>query len=323
MADPISVLYLVLSIVSTTKQLTGFVNSIRYVDQRIDQQYYRLVAEREQTEAWANQIRLTAGDDLRSAIPTEKYDEVSELLNKLKTYYSRAEKRYSRILGVKSREERRSNLVAKLKYVAGDHEELKDLVDVIRSMNKALRAIAPPLPPYASPSPAGLSTPLAARSHTDEAATVPSGGLPSSSALYSEHVASVPLFDSAAVDISSGQSPSSSADRATPRESAETYSRLLSGNRNAHTPSLSGIFNICQKTLKEIAAHRDNDQLQNAESRLRLWAAGLFELPAPLDNVLAIDDSSPNATRKAFLSMIANILVLGGEFLNTSLLVLC
>ena len=41
-----------------------------------------------------------------------------------------------------------ANLEARALYVLSGYDDLKDLVDVIASMNKALTTVAPPLPPY-------------------------------------------------------------------------------------------------------------------------------------------------------------------------------
>lgn len=62
-----------------------------------------------------------------------------------------------------------------------------------------------------------------------------------------------------------------------------------------------------------MALRHQNKQLENAVSRLRLWGAGMFEQPAPLDKVLALDDKPVSAARNAFIKTIARILVLEGK----------
>jgi hypothetical protein len=313
MADPVSILYLILSVVSVTKQATTLVNSIRHVDQKLDEQYYRLVAEREVTEAWANQVRLTAGDDLRTAIPREKYEEVRTLLDKLKMYYARAETKYSKIFNSAGSREGVPRVVTRAKYVLAGHEELKDLVDVIRSMNKALRAIAPPLPPYAAQMYAGLSGPSALTGHMNDGVTALAGRSSSYPTIRRTAVGSESSFGPTLVGSTSDQPTQSLADRTTLRESPAELEDHQMEDHNLHLPSLKAVYNLCSEALKELATRWDDKQLKNARSRLRLWGAGLFEPPAALDKVLATDVKSSNATRQAMLWMMANLLVLAGK----------
>jgi hypothetical protein len=301
MADPLSIMYLVLSVVQVTQNAYKLVNSIKNVDSKIDQLYYRLVAEREITEAWANQMRLTAGNDLRSTIPPDKYGEVKTILDKLTTYYGKAEAKYRRVDPKNTAVEK--STLARLKtravYVVAGFDEVKDLVDTITIMNTALRTIAPPLPPYTIPiytggqgAPTLVSVPQA----TVEANSVASW--------------------SSIGDVSSTIAPGSS--RATTlvqrHDSFTPDPRPVPPDPNiAHLPALCTIYSLCLEGLSLMALRRGDKQLKNAVSRLRLWGAGMFEQPAPLDKALALDDKAPSATRQAFIKTIASILVLEGK----------
>ena len=301
MADPLSVMYLVLSVVQVTQNAYNLVNSIKHVSTRIDQQCYRLLAEKETTEAWANQMRLAAGDDLRSSVPPEKYDQVIEILEKLQVYYAKAEVKYSKVGAKTSKDggEKGPGIRARTSYVLSGYNELKDLVDTISTMNTALRAIAPPLPPYAVPMYEGPQRPptfastFSARSHDRLAPSVSARSAGSSTAIPASSLSQTLVDDDRSLSPGGRDNPSN-----------DDY---------AHLPRLSTIYSLLLEALEMLATHRKEDLLQNSAARLKLWGAGLFEQPAPLDQVLAKDDANPSATRQAFLKTAAHIFILEGQ----------
>ena len=153
MADPISLAigagYLILSVVQVTNNAYRLIDSIKYSAPKVDQIYYRILAEKETTEAWANQMRIANGMDLQTSIPPDKLDEVTKLLSKLVQYVKTAEDKYAKVeLKPADQKNTIANLRARAQFVLSGYDDLKDLVDVITSMNKALTTIAPPLPPY-------------------------------------------------------------------------------------------------------------------------------------------------------------------------------
>ena len=61
----------------------------------------------------------------------------------------------------------------------------------------------------------------------------------------------------------------------------------------------------------DMMAHQGRHALlQSSSARLRLWGAGIFEPPVPLDHVLMLRKKDSNAVRQAFLKVMAYILVL-------------
>lgn len=147
--EAVTIGYLLLTIVQVTKDATRLINSIKYSAPKVDQIYYRILAEKETTEAWANPMRIANGMDLESSIPPDKLNEVTKLLRKLVEYVKVAEARYAKVQ-LKSADQKNTiaNLRARAVFVLAGYDDLKDLVDVIASMNKALLTIAPVLPPY-------------------------------------------------------------------------------------------------------------------------------------------------------------------------------
>lgn len=301
MADPISVMYLVLSVVQATQNAFKLVNSIKNADSKFDQVYYRLVAEKEITEAWANQMRLTAGNDLRSTIPPDKYREVKTILDKLTTYYTMAEAKYKRVNPKNTAVEK--SALARLKtratYVISVFDEVKDLVDTITIMNTALRTIAPPLPPYTVPIYTGSQgAPTLTLVPEATAAASPMASWPSTGSTTS----TVGPGSSRATTLVQRQDSLAQDPRPVPPDPNIT-----------HLPALHTMYSLCLEGLSLMALCRRDKQLKNAVSRLRLWGAGMFEQPAPLDKVLALDDKAPSAARQAFIKTIASILVLEGK----------
>lgn len=293
--DPVSVGYLVLGAVQVTQRIVNLFNSIKDGSPKVDQIYYRLLAERERTEAWANSMRVMNGTDLRSTIPPEKYAEVKKLLEKLSEYYTRAEEKYARIEIKPSEKGIAANLKARTKFVLSGSEDLKDLVDVIGAMNKALKAIAPPLPPYSR------------RTHMEGFASrmepeIPSGSMPSTS-WRSGGAESSTLRPESELSTTIGQQTQIQEEHGSIGELEEELTYL---------PSLQTIYDLCLESLLKIAHRHKNKLLENAASRLRLWGAGIFESPAPLDNVLRRKEKDSDTLRQALLNAIANVLVLEG-----------
>ena len=294
--DPFSAIYLVLTLVQTTNNAYRLVNSIRYSAPKVDQIYYRLLSEKETTEAWANQMRMANGTDLQTSIPPDKLDEVTKLLSKLVIYVKRAEDKYAKV-ELKSADQKNTiaNLRARAQFVLTGYDDLKDLVDAIASMNKALTTIAPPLPPY-------------------------------SRHMYSEgstHPQIQRLISDDGQPLSTPGSMDGTTAVETPLSRAQTWQPSRTGTddstRNVydleHLPSLQSIYELCLNAMQMMAYRGRHALIQNSVARLKLWGTGIFEPPVPLDNVLMLRKNDSNAVRQAFLKAMAHILVLQGMFL--------
>ena len=90
-SDPVSVGYLVLTLVQVMKNAYSLISSIKDSAPKIDRIYYRMIAEKMTTEAWANQMRTANGRD------SAKLDEVTKLLSKLVEYVKAAEDKYAKV----------------------------------------------------------------------------------------------------------------------------------------------------------------------------------------------------------------------------------
>lgn len=82
--DPVTVSVSILGIISLSRDITRFIKDVRnFNDPRVDGLYYRMVAQKMRTEAWANRMRIADDDDIRSKIPPENYKKVVLLWRKL------------------------------------------------------------------------------------------------------------------------------------------------------------------------------------------------------------------------------------------------
>ena len=302
--DPITVGYLILTMVQMTKNATSLINSIKYSAPKVDQIYYRILAEKETTEAWANSMRIANGMDLETSIPPDKLDEVTKLLGKLVEYVKVAETKYAKV-ELKSADQKNTiaNLKARALFVLSGYEDLKDLVDVIASMNKALLTIAPVLPPYSRQMyPEASARPQVQQLMLDDRDTYSRGSeaQPSSTLISLDGTTAV-------------ETPFS-------RTQTEQLSRIGTDNSTRsvygleHLPSLESIYELCLNAMNMMAHRARHAQLKHLSARLKLWGTGIFELPVPLDTVLILRKKDSNAVRQAFLKAMAHILVLQGMF---------
>ena len=96
--DPLSISAALLSILALAQNVAKLTSAVtRFHDPKIDQIYYRLLAEKKRTEGWASHMRVLNSTDLRATIPPEEYDEVVVLLKKLDYYYRVAQDKFSNI----------------------------------------------------------------------------------------------------------------------------------------------------------------------------------------------------------------------------------
>lgn len=82
-----------------------------------------------------------------------------------------------------------------------------------------------------------------------------------------------------------------------------------------HLPSLQCIYELCLNAMDTMADWGRHPLLQTLPARLKLWGAGIFELPVPLDTVLMLREKDSNDVRELFLKAMAIILVRQGMFL--------
>lgn len=296
MAEVVTVGYLILTLVQVTNNAYRLINKIKYSAPKVDQIYYRMLAEKETTEAWANQMRMANGMDLQTSIPPDKLDEVTKLLNKLMMYVKAADEKYAKV-ELKSADQKNTiaNLKARAQFVLSGYDDLKDLVDVIASMNKALTTIAPPLPPYSRHMyPEGSTRPQVQRLISDY-------GQPSSTPRS--------MGGTTAVETTLSRAQTEQASDIGPDHPTGNVYNL------EHLPSLKSIYGLCLNAMDMMAHRGRHALLQNSSARLKLWGAGIFEPPVPLDNVLMLRKKDSNAVRQAFLKVMAYILVLQGMFL--------
>ena len=293
--DPVAVGYLVLTVVQVTNNAYRLINSIKYSAPKVDQIYYRILAEKETTEAWASQMRIGNGMDLQTSIPPDKMDEVTKLLSKLVQYVKAAEDKYAKVELRADPKNTMANLRSRALFVLSGYDDLKDLVDVVASMNKALMTIAPAPPPHSRLMyPEGSTRPQVQHLILDD-------GQSSSTLISMDGTTAVETIFS--------------------RAQTEQLSRIGTDKSTVsvydleHLPSLKSIYELCLNAMGMLAHRGRHALLQNSSARLKLWGTGIFELPVPLDVVLMLRKKDSNAVRQTFLKAMAHILVLQGMFL--------
>ncbi len=247
-------------------------------------------------------MRIMNGADLRSIIPPGKYDEVRVLLKKLEHYYQRAEKKYGKIQPSGASQEKRvyAILAAKVKFIALGYDDLKDLVDTIAAMNKALKAIAPPLPSY---TPAGYAEPPPVSS----VFTYPVEERP-----FGEETSSFTLTNPATL-ITAGPAPVRSARLTAPASDAPEPD---DNSIEPYKPSLHHIYRLCLDTLIKLSALSSRKAYSNPASRLKLWGVGVFGRPLPLDQLMKNGSTrSLPPLRHCLLETFTHILIVEGTTL--------
>ena len=286
--DPLSVIYLALTVLQTANSAYQIVRQIKDADIRIDTLKARLSAEKAATETWANQVRLANG---LSSIPPDKLEEVEALCEKLQHYYARLENDFARISESNGKE--RSAQFLRKTWVAGGYERLKDLVEAIKAINDALKAIAPPLPPYSrfvfdESGRAGIENthrpPTYRLPHRNEGSELPD--------MISTYAQSHKIVNANAVADSD-----------------------TAANLNAIR--LLDVYHAATQGLSALSEH--SREMAHVAARLKLWGVGLFGEPASLDDIAQpwmLDEGEMNPLRHAILQATGHILVLEGESLG-------
>ena len=219
-------------------------------------------------------------------------------------YIKVAEDKYTKVkLKPANQKNTIANLRARAQFMLSGYDDLKDLMDIIALINKALITIAPALPPYSrhvyperSTSPQVQHLIL----DTGDAYSWKSEARPSSTLVSMDGTTAVETTFS--------------------RAQTEQPSRIGTENSTwnvydlEHLLSLESIYELCLNAI-DMMAHRGRyTLLRSSSARLKLWGTGIFELPVPLDIVLSLRKDS-NAVRQAFLKAMAHILVLQGMLL--------
>lgn len=115
-------------------------------DNRFKTLYWNFLAERKITNGWANNMRLNPG-----GIPSEEANTVDEIRCSLEASYKKVDKRMNTYQP--SDTGKVTSPSARIKWLTGGYEDLRDLLGLIRALNQALRTIAPPLPQYSDTNP--------------------------------------------------------------------------------------------------------------------------------------------------------------------------
>jgi hypothetical protein len=112
-------------------------------DPRLEQVYWKAVAERERTLAWSNLV-LHSG----RPIPPGNEQKVKDLLKKMTIFYERVDKILSKLYEPTGGKMTRRFVMARLNLVVGGLEEIQNCLGAIDAGNNALHLLAPPLPGY-------------------------------------------------------------------------------------------------------------------------------------------------------------------------------
>ena len=277
--DPITISATILSVLAVVQNTSRLLGSLlKQHDPRVDQIYYRLLAEKRQTEGWASHLRVLNTANLRAVIPAESYDEVVVLLGKLDSYYKQAQSKYESIERSKKGPPNGQFLKAKFRFVTGGFDDLNQLVATLAAMNEALRIIAPPLPMYSEQVGQERSPTRHAISMTTDA--------PEAFSIQSPQLAEM--------------------------EAGAANDTIAKEIRLVDTKSVHLIWSKTLDNLETLSIRRPDPHIAHSASRLRLWGAGLFQMTVPLDTVLQSDQDGSNFLRECILKILVEILVFTG-----------
>ena len=279
--DTLSVSAALLSILTLAHSSATLIPTIaRLRGPKVDDIYCRLLAEKKRTEGWASHMRVINSADLRPTIPPEEYDKVIAFLQRLDECYRQAYGNFSTSERSKEGPVNLLFLKARTESLLGGYEDLNKFVDIMATMNEALKSIAPPLPTY-SPgadrhSPIRVSSP-------------------------------VPMDDEESLAAES--SP-------VLKEITQNVDKLSSVDQSITTQSVYSIYQAALDPLVVLSVRRRNPQLARSASRLQIWGAGLFKMTVPLDVIFESDKDDKDGCallRKSILKVLVEILVWEGE----------
>ncbi|KAF7512190.1 hypothetical protein GJ744_002352 [Endocarpon pusillum] len=279
MSDPFSVVIAVLAVASITQRIGHLAGRIHQVDKaKLDQIYYRLIAEIAKTKGWVNQIRNWNGEDFLSSIDPAELEEVSLLLRKLEDYHEHAKLKYqgaeaARNKGIMPPE----TMKAKLRLFNGAFDDLKVMADTLAAMNEALRSMVP-LPPAYDGGPAASN--------------------PSSEAIQASQI-------SAVAEIGSDEIQSQSFLAAPSEEAAEPTVKCL----QQVSTSVETVWRLALEGLMKIAMAKTEKLIGNCAGRLKLWGVGLFETGYSLDDILVSRSLKDSPFYQILIRTLANILL--------------
>jgi len=158
----------VLSVFEMVNEAIKILRSIKNLqDPKVEQIYYNLLAQKTITAGLANRIRAE-GDWF---IPPESREYVAQIMEQMKTYCALAEKKMTRVRHHVDGKMTPKVLAERVWFQYGGFAELKELTDAMDSMNRALIALAPPLPSYLAGASHEPSRPVEPQAETEGIAT--------------------------------------------------------------------------------------------------------------------------------------------------------
>ena len=281
--DPVSITFAVVAAVNLGQRIGGLARKVHRVEgAKVDQIYYRLVAENAKTKGWANQLRDRNGNDFLSSIDPAEFEEVSLLMHRLEKYHDEARIKYE---GIKAAGDQgrhlRERMKANLRFIAGGYDDLKVITDTLAAMNEALRSMVPILPSYDG-GPATSTRPPRALQEEQSISD-------------SDHHVTRVRHDP-------------SANAPAPENSAP-----IAEDAPLTLPSIQTIWRLAAAGLTKIAMAKRDNLLKICAGRLKLWGLGLFEDGFTLDDVLVSRISKDSPFYRVLISSLANILLLEGE----------
>ena len=142
----------VLNIIEKSSMLIGRFNKALKDDNNFSIIYFKLMAERATYEVWANNMRVVGNQ-----IPPKDLEIVNEIKDKLEETFHRVEKKIGKYEPTFGGKAQRADAKARMKWILGESDEIKELLELIQTLNKGLTIMAPILPPYASPGPSATT----------------------------------------------------------------------------------------------------------------------------------------------------------------------
>lgn len=281
--DPVSVVAATLAVSAISANIVKFFDKIRKAvttDDKFDTMHFRLIAEQKRTAAWANSLRRIPGSSLQEQIPPEEFEQVEEILRRLQKAYQRANEKFSKVRLDVVDGKLLPNLVQRAHWHTIGYEDLNVMLELIATLNKTLKIIAPPPPLYSPP--------------------ISVTAQPGPQVLYSTTVA-----------------PNSSSDGAINSGTGSMVTQpIASAISTSAVTSIGTVFTACLEGLRGLGAQNEflRDSARATAMRLQLWGIGLFQVPASLDTVLEIGSPDYEGLRNSLLRMLVEIAVTEGTY---------
>ena len=301
--DPVSGIWAALSIIQVIETAVRLARSIQRAETKgVDLMVYRLVLEKKRFTHWANRMRTLEADTVRKIITREDEMIVMKVKASLEEHIRSAEERLARFKIAK--EKTVGGLLVRARIAYRGYEDVKELLDAMKTMNEVLYSIAPPAPPSYHQADFLRPGEAFADRHGSSLQELPSERdlrRPSPSSLLRER-----RNDGIAETDQSVPNDQPEVDGDAALRDLEVEELRL---------PLRTLFKSTLKPLDLIVSLQSDPRISKIRQRLNVWGSGLFEGSYDLDSILDAGREPQKALLDVLREALIKILVLEGESL--------